>query len=940
MKRYTLKLGVALAAVAAAGGGAAWAHDDASAGTAHSGVAPGTATDLSFQLAMAAYKGDSAATPAIPDADTSKAEVGKAEAGTADADTESDPVSGMDSGAASDTDGDPTPLDVPASPFAASVAASLIGVDAAAAQGTRKIVQEGTATTPGPDGLLLGGTYIESDNFRELDDKTVIAYGHVQMRYKGKTIFADQVSYNPTTQVTVATGHTVTVDADGSVQFADMATYDSNMTQGTSGNFADVGADQSRIAARRVDRVDANTNILYNTIYTPCQICTPKGANEAPTFSIASSKVTERKDKGMVYYDNALIRIKGIPFIYSPLLWTADPQNPRASGFMDPKIGESRARGETWEQPYLWIISPYDYLIVDPQLNTKVSPLLSLDFKRRFYSGDLEVRFGATYDKFFDGLGDDWGKSDLRDFYIANGAFKINNNWRWSFSAEGVHDPNNDINPATKLPYGPNANFFDRYSVIDVWSQHGEFTVDARELINQVNLTRQDPDSYFAINMADFQSQQIAGYEPLSSETTRPYAVSSDTFPIIAPMVEGYWSPHNNILGGDFTASINAIGLKNQIYPGANVAPAAADGTSAFDTARLTAMVSWTGDYVFGNTGLKGGPFFDYRHDYYHESDLTSTGLSADANRDLSTAGFNLSYPLIRRFKSVTVTITPQIQAAVSPKYVSNPDIPTEDSQSQEFDTTNLFSTDRSPGFDVYESGARLNTGVGASLLWDNGVKFNTLLGRVFRNQVQTQDLEPAFDINEATQTVTVPIDPSTGKIVQYDPYGLAYKESDWVLDSDFDAGRGFYGYERVRLDADSYRMRQGEFGMTVYSSATQATLRYIVNNTNPIVDPVTHRLLSTFGTDYRDISLYAQHFINSHWGVSTHLDRDLLLNKFERSTVGVIYKNECIWIEVAYERNDTIINTVNGKPQESFLIQIHPLIQGISRTTQFHDIR
>ncbi len=102
----------------------------------------------------------------------------------------------------------------------------------------------------------------------------------------------------------------------------------------------------------------------------------------------------------------------------------------------------------------------------------------------------------------------------------------------------------------------------------------------------------------------------------------------------------------------------------------------------------------------------------------------------------------------------------------------------------------------------------------------------------------------------------------------------------------------------------------------------------------------MTHQLLSTYGPDYRDLQLYAQHFLNSHWGIQARLDRDLLLNKFRRSTIGLIYKNECIWIEAVYERNDTILNSVNGKPQQSFLVQIHPLIQGISSMTHFHDIR
>ena len=913
MKRYTFKLGVALAAVAAAASGSvagAQTHDDA----ANNGARGETATDLSFQLAMAGVKRDEAAAPAIPDSPSSDS-------------TDAAPALAVAAVA---------PSTAVTSPVFAIIADSAAG--AARPGSAPKPAKTGpvaSATTPGPDGLLDGGAYIEADNMRQMTDKTVIAYGHVQMRYKGKTIFADQVSYDPNTQITIATGNTVTIDEDGSMQFADSAVFDNNMNQGASTNFADLGADHTKIFARHVDRLNENTNQMENIIYTPCEICAANGASKSPSWSIAATKVTQRKDKQMVYYDNAVILAKGIPVFYAPLLWTPDPEMPRASGLLQPKPGYSRKRGFSLEQPYLWILSPYSYLIIDPQFNSKVNPLLNMQYKRRFYSGDLNVQFGFTNDKFFDNAGQKWGTSETRDYLIADGKFKINDNWRWSFTAEHVKDPNKDINPATGQPYGDNANFFERYNIDNAFQQKGELTVDSRELINQVNLMRQTPNSFLSLSMANFQTLQIAGYAPLSAETTRPYVINNDLFPTVAPLVEGYWSPDYNIFGGQFTAAFTGIGLQHKIYPGSTVAPAIADGTTGFDTARVTATVSWTSDQVWGTSGFKGGPFFDLRHDYYHESDLTSAGLSTNASRDLGTAGFNVSYPLFRKFKDVAVVVEPVAQLAVSPKYQANPDIPTEDSQSLEFDETDLFTPDRSPGFDVYESGARLNMGVRTSWLWDKGMKINTLIGRTVRDTVQTQFLRPATDpTNGVTAT------DSSGDTVNYDPYGLAYKASDWIADGDFDTGKGLYGYSRIRLDSNTLHLMQGEAGLSIYSKRTEATLRYIVNDTDPVVDPTTHKLISVDGPNYRDVQIYARHFITDNWGVSARLDRDLLLDKWRRSTLSVIYKDDCIWIEMLYERNDTVLNTVNGKPQQGFLLQIKPLILGVSGSTQFHDVR
>ncbi|MEI9905819.1 MAG: LPS assembly protein LptD [Asticcacaulis sp.] len=186
-------------------------------------------------------------------------------------------------------------------------------------------------------------------------------------------------------------------------------------------------------------------------------------------------------------------------------------------------------------------------------------------------------------------------------------------------------------------------------------------------------------------------------------------------------------------------------------------------------------------------SGLKWGPFLDARHDYYHETDLDSSGLTADVSRDLGTVGFNVSYPLYRRFKSMTAVVEPIAQVAASPKAQQDPFLPNEDSQSFEFDDTTLFSVDKSPGFDIYEAGTRLNLGVRTRLQWQSGMKLEALVGRTLRDKDETQFFN----------TVTIPSGTYKGTYA-YDAYGIGKKASDWVVDGDFDTGHGYYGYARV----------------------------------------------------------------------------------------------------------------------------------------------
>ncbi|MBW8881047.1 MAG: LPS-assembly protein LptD [Asticcacaulis sp.] len=790
----------------------------------------------------------------------------------------------------------------------------------------------------GPDGLIEGAAYVEADQIEHTKDDLIIAYGHVEMRHKGKIIRADTVSYNPNSGVTVASGHTQTINEDGSVQFADYISYDDNMQSGVSENLASLGKDNSRVFARRVEAVNPDTNQLTDVIYTPCQLCVKKGETQEPSWSIQASQITQRKDKKMVYYRDAIFKLHGIPVLYLPYMWSPDPELERASGFLQPKVTFGRKRGFSYEQPYLWSISPYQQLIISPQLNSKVNPLLNLEYDRHFYSGLLHARFGFTNEKFFDNSGKRVGPADSRDYLLADGSFKINEDWRWSFTAQHVKD--DIVGDPLNRSYGftaqhvkddivgdplnrSYANFFERYNIEDTFrqaSQVGELTVDSRQLINQINLTRQTGNSYFAINMASFQNLLFEDY--IDAAQTQPIAADSGTYPVIAPMIEGYWSPKSRVLGGQLTLSVNAIGLQHKRLPNSAVPPTASDGVSGFDTARVSAGATYYGDMTTRG-GIKWGPFLDYRHDYYKVSELDTAGTEGEFSRDLGTVGLNVSYPLVKKYSGVTAVIEPIAQFAASPRKQVSPFQPNEDSLSVEFDETTLFAFNKSPGFDIYEAGSRLNVGVKTRLNFDSGLKVEGLIGRTLRDKPETQFLK----------TIT-----ANGIDYTYDPSGLGRKNSDWIVDASFDTQKGFYGYTRMRLDSDTMRVSQGEYGLSIQRENTVATARYIFNDVL-LVPKVENGKLKVFGDNYRNAQIYARHFFNANWGVSARLDRDLVKQSWRRSTVSVIYRNDCIWYELVYQRNDSNLYRLNGKPSSAILFRLNLATLG-SSGAEFNDVR
>ncbi|HWU48865.1 MAG TPA: LPS assembly protein LptD, partial [Asticcacaulis sp.] len=674
---------------------------------------------------------------------------------------------------------------------------------------------------PGPDGLKPGAAYVEADQVESPAQNQFVATGAVEMRYKDRTINADQVQYNSDTGVTVATGHTRTIDDDGTVQFADSITYDDNMKSGVSYNFAAISRDNAKVFARKVEQINPNTNELTNVIYTPCDLCVAHGKTQEPSWSIQASRVTQRKDQKMVYYQNAILRLQGVPVVYMPYMWTPDPTLDRASGFLEPKISFGRKRGFSYEQPYLWSISPYQQLIISPQMNASVAPLLNLDYQRNFYSGLLHISGGVTNESFFDNHGNKIGPAEIRDYILADGAFKINDHWRWNFTAQHVKDDfaagsyrdnssGGNLNP---FPSGGTyANFFERYNIDGAFDKVGDFSVDDRQLISQLNLIRQTPNSYFAVTMASFQSLQIAGYLDaytapgiLNDNAVQPYTTDSGLYPVIAPMIEGYWSPRARILGGQLTFSLNALGLQHKkigagtlpdLFP--NYGNYTNNESNGFDSVRGSIGVNYSGGMTTRG-GLRWGPVLDLRHDEYRLYGLSKTNLllakdDVTISRDLATAGVKVSYPLLRKFSGATVVVEPIGEFLVSPDAQQNPYQPNEDSQSVEFDETTLFAINKAPGFDVYEGGARANLGLRTSVTFNSGRSFDLLIGRTLRNKPEKQFLK----------TFTVTDKSGQSGAYTYDPSGLGGKNSDWIVDSSFVLTKGLNGYERLRLDSDS----------------------------------------------------------------------------------------------------------------------------------------
>ncbi len=697
------------------------------------------------------------------------------------------------------------------------------------------------------DGLGKDGFYLEADSLiRDDRSDTWTARGGVEARYQGRTLRADELTYDVKTGAVTVSGRAQIVDADGTVQSADHALLDDKMRAGFARGFALHTTDNATFAADVAIRRSETVNELNRAVFTPCPVCAPDGSPMTPTWSIQASKVIQDHQHRLVYYRNAVIYVKGVPVFYTPFLSHPDPSSPRTSGLLVPQPTSSTTRGITYRQGYLFVVSPSAELTVTPDISTKQDPFLELEWKERFYSGQLDARIGYTYSRDFDGDGHRFNSETSRSFILANGQFSLSDKWDWGFTLERASDP----------------LIFQKYQVSNVYGNDGMFSSDLQRLVSQLFATRQDSNSYISIAAVDFQGLR-----------TSPTGVTenSQTFPIIAPLIEARYEPKADILGGRLRFVGSAVALTTN-------ESAVVPDQPGIDSRRATLEADWQRNFTLSD-GIRISPFLDVRGDFYNVANATpSDRTDRSIGRGLGTAGVDISWPFMRKAGDATVILEPIAQIALSPNVSLDPHIPNEDSVITTFDETNLFSTDRFSGFDLYEGGQRLNVGGRATVDWGDGLNARLLLGRTFR--AQPINLFP----------------PNTG---------LNRTASDWVVAADTTPIGGLSMFGRALLD-DSFEAQLTEVGVNFARSRMRGYVRYDDDDTQ-----IAGRT--------RNLEGAGEFFVTKHWGFSVLGVRDLQFSSWRMRDLGLIYMDDCVRVEVVYQHEDTQIGRL-GKSDSVFV--------------------
>ncbi|MBY0563263.1 MAG: LPS assembly protein LptD [Hyphomonadaceae bacterium] len=572
-------------------------------------------------------------------------------------------------------------------PFGWTVAAAALAVGAAPA------VAQTAQETAAPVAEQTGTVLLEADEIINDDvAQTVTASGDVQIRYQGRTMRADTLVYDLNSGDITATGNVQVVAEDGSVTYAERVQADEAMNVGSARELRARLGGTSTLAAREAIRRGEDSE-LRNVIYTSCPIC--EDGEQPPTWSLRARRAVQDRESRTISYRGAVLEVLGVPLLYIPYIAHPDPSVGRSSGFLPPEIGRNRRLGAFYAQPYYWAISPSQDLTTTLRGHENVNPLIGLDYRKRFWSGSIQLETTLTQEQIFDSEGDTSGEDRLRYSAFGQGRFRISDHWDWGFGLERTYDD----------------DYLRRYEIEGAGERHGPYVGQETRLISQLFAIGQSPNSYQSISAVSFQG--------LREDDT------SDLLPLILPFAEAEHVVREPLLDGQVRLQANTAALAREDNP---ATAAIYEGNNA----RLSLSALWRKDTVFG-PGILLSPFAQVRGDVF--SVETSDESYESFSRGLGLAGAEISWPFLRQGERFDVVVEPVMMAAVATAEDPDPRIVNEDSLTFELDDSNLFRANAAPNYDLWEPGARVSTGVRATARAHSGQSASVMFGRRWRDE-------------------------------------------------------------------------------------------------------------------------------------------------------------------------------------------------------------
>ncbi|HTT85479.1 MAG TPA: LPS assembly protein LptD [Rhizomicrobium sp.] len=532
--------------------------------------------------------------------------------------------------------------------------------------------------------MLLKADYVDYD----LNTGVATAVGHVEINYNGRTLLADHVVDDKKNDTVTATGHVVMMAPNGDVVFAEQARLTDRMRDGVVESFSALIGQTGRLVAARATRIGGVRTIASNAIYTPCKICNQPG-KRTPDWEILAPHVVYDEVNHRIYYRDAVVKMEGVPVLYTPFFYNADPTVKHETGFLMPDLGSKSTLGYFARIPYYVAFNDSQDMTLAPMFSTFGGEQLQAEYRQRWDNGGMWLQASVANDPH---AGATETLSQTYASLFGAGTIPIDDIWHFGYTAQ-------------LTSY---ASYLQRYSISDVDRLNNDLFIEAL-----------DGRSRFA----------ITGYFFQGLRTTD----NNNLFPVVLPLIEYNYIPREDVLGGDFRFDLSTIAISRH---------------AGEDDQRLTGNMQWSLPFVTDDGQLLTFQA-DTRGDVYHTSDVNAFGETGLADSQYVTRGapyaaLDWRWPFVSpgAFGMTGFVVEPIAQVIGAP-YGDNPRaipnetgysiLPTGSSISDfQLDATNIFDLDRLSANDLVESGPNANVGFRSQALFPTG-SVDFLLGQAYR---------------------------------------------------------------------------------------------------------------------------------------------------------------------------------------------------------------
>ena len=123
---------------------------------------------------------------------------------------------------------------------------------------------------------------------------------------------------------------------------------------------------------------DYEVTEITKGVFTTC-----KRRDKCPPWQLSAKKITHDKQKQIISYDNALLRVYDVPVIYFPKFFHPDPTVKRKSGFLIPSVKNSPSSDNYLNTPYFFAIAENKDATFSPRFFADEKILLQTEYRQK-----------------------------------------------------------------------------------------------------------------------------------------------------------------------------------------------------------------------------------------------------------------------------------------------------------------------------------------------------------------------------------------------------------------------------------------------------------------------------------------------------------------------------------------------------------------------------